>query len=276
MTGSESDEVLRHDITVALSRVAYFHNLAAGGPGICPICHGPAPGTGMCTTCAATQANLLGATCDHTFFLTYADGWHPDAWSQSAHTMRQYKAAHAPQQSVEDVHMLTFTATWIHDGCIRAAEQGRNWDVVTYVPSKRTGLHPVTGVALNIARIAAQDTAEGTPPRIQRVSIACGPVHAPRVAHVDRFTVPPVVRSAVEGKRVLLVDDTWTSGTSLQSAAAALKAAGAASVTGICVARWLSWRWEPDVPLLKNVTTAPYDPFHCFAGTHQCRLRADL
>ena len=72
---------------------------------------------------------------------------------------------------------------------------------------------------------------------------------------------------------MLLVDDTWTTGTSLQSAAAALKAAGAASVTGLCVGRWLSWRWEPDVPLLKHVTAAPYDPFRCIAGTHQCRLR---
>lgn len=276
MTERESDEVLRNDIAVALSRVAYFHNLAAQGPGVCPVCHGPTPGSGMCSTCLTTQANLQGATCDNTFFLAYADGWHPDAWSQSAHTMRQYKAVHAPQQCIDDVHMLTFTATWVHDPCIRAAEQHQEWDVATYVPSKRTGLHPVTGVALNIARIAAQDTDDDTPSRIKRVSIACGPVHAPRVANVDRFTVPDAVRPAIEGKRVLIVDDTWTSGTSIQSAAAALKAAGAASVTGLCVARWLSWRWEPDVPLLQNVTTAPYDPFHCFAGTDQCRLRPNL
>jgi hypothetical protein len=149
------------------------------------------------------------------------------------------------------------------------------------VPSKRPGLHPVTGIALNIARIAAQDTDHDTPSPIERVSIACGPEYARREdarrgADVDRFTVPPAVRPAVEGKRVLLVDDTWNSGTSIQSAAAALKAAGAASVTGLCVTRWLSWRWGPDVPLLQTVTTAPYDPFHCFAGTHQCRLRRDL
>ncbi|MGB8403103.1 MAG: phosphoribosyltransferase [Mycobacterium sp.] len=275
MTNPGSDEDLRKEITVALSRAAYFHNIAGPGPGICPVCRGPAPTTGLCSTCSTTQANLHGATCDHTFFLAYADGYNPDAWSQSAHTMRQYKAAPAPQQCVEDVHMLTLTETWLHDPCIRAAEGGGDWDVATYVPSKkRTGLHPVTGVALNVARIAADDPDDGCPRRIKRVSLACGPVDAARVANIDRFTVPDAVRPVVEGKRVLLVDDTWTTGTSLQSAAAALKSAGAASVTGLCVARWLSWRWEPDAVLLRDVTAAPYDPFRCLAGTHQCRLRS--
>lgn len=104
------------------------------------------------------------------------------------------------------------------------------------------------------------------------MSIACGPLDAPHVASIDRFAVPDAVRPTVAGKRVLLVDDTWTTGTSLQSVAAALKAAGAASVTGLCVARWLSWRWEPDVPLLRQVAAAPYDPSRCIVGAEQCQL----
>lgn len=123
-----------------------------------------------------------------------------------------------------------------------------------------------------MARIAA-DRADGGPRRIKRVSLAAGPLNAKRIANVDRFAVPDAARPVVDGKRVLLVDDTWTTGTSQQSAAA-LKAAGAASVTGLCVARWLSWRWESDTPLLRHVIAAPYDPFRCIAGTHQCRLRA--
>lgn len=273
MSDPRSGEDLRNEIVVALSRVAYFHNIAGPGPGICPVCRGPGPTAGMCTTCATTEMNLGGDTCDHTLFLAYADGYNPDAWSQSAHTMRSYKAERAPERCVEDVHMLTLASTWVHDNCIRAAESGGEWDVATYVPSRtpRTGRHPVTGIALNVARIAADEDREG-PRRIKRISLACGPVDVSRVAHVDRFAVPDAARSAVEGKRVLLVDDTWTTGTSLQSAAAALKSAGAASVTGLCVARWLSWRWEPDATLLRAVTIAPYDPFTCIAGTRQCRL----
>jgi len=263
------DGITAAEISVAMSRLSYFRNIVGCGPGICAVCCAPAPETGLCARCATTQESLHGATCDHTFFLSYIDGHHPEVWSQSAHTMRQYKADRAPQQCVDDAHMLTLTETWLHDPCIRAAESGGEWDVVTYVPSTtpRTGPHPVTGIAFNVARIAQDDPANGGPGRVARVSLACGPVKVRRIANVNRFTVPDDVRPAVEGKRVLLVDDTWTTGTSVQSAAAALKAAGAATVTGLCVARWLSWRWEPDVPLLKQATAAPYDPFRCIAGT---------
>lgn len=43
--------------------------------------------------------------------------------------------------------------------------------------------------------------------------------------------------------------------------------------TGVRVARWLGWDWESHVPLLERVTAPAYDPFACFAGTHQRRLR---
>jgi phosphoribosylpyrophosphate synthetase len=123
-----------------------------------------------------------------------------------------------------------------------------------------------------VSRIAADDPASGGPHEIKRVGLELGPVNASRVANANRFAVPDKWRPRVEGKRVLLVDDTWTTGTSLQSAAAVLKNAGAASVTGLCVARWLSWNWAPDASLLEKVTVEAFDPFNCFAGTHQCRL----
>jgi hypothetical protein len=55
-----------------------------------------------------------------------------------------------------------------------------------------------------------------------------------------------------------------------QSAAAALKLAGAVGVTGLCVARWLSWKWPPHVPLLEKITAQPYDPFRCIAFDRTC------
>lgn len=236
---------------------------------------GPAPESGICSVCISTRETLGGATCDHTFFLTYVDGYNPDGLSQSAHTMRQYKAVPPSKRCAEDLQWLTFTATWIHDPCMRAAELGDDWDVATFVPSRaqRIGAHPVAGIARNVARLAADDPARGGPYRIKRVVLDCGPVDVPRVPNAGRFAVPEAVRPAIEGKRVLLVDDTWASGTSVQSAAAALKAAGAASVTALCVARWLSWDRPSHVPLLERVTAAPYDPFLCIAGTHACRLR---
>ena len=49
----------------------------------------------------------------------------------------------------------------------------------------------------------------------------------------DEYTV----QADVAGKRVLLIDDQWTSGASLQSSAIALRRAGAARVAGLVIGR---------------------------------------
>lgn len=47
------------------------------------------------------------------------------------------------------------------------------------------------------------------------------------------------VQATVAGSRVLLIDDQWTSGASLQSSAIALKRAGATRVVGLVIGRRL-------------------------------------
>ena len=73
----------------------------------------------------------------------------------------------------------------------------------------------------------------------------------------------------VEGRHVLLLDDTWTTGSKLQSAAVALRQAGAAAVTGLCVARWCRWDW-PDHAALLDDLDVPYDPLLCPATDGTC------
>lgn len=51
------------------------------------------------------------------------------------------------------------------------------------------------------------------------------------------FAVDPLRAAAVAGRRLVLVDDVMTTGATLFTAAAALKAAGAAHVTGLVLAR---------------------------------------
>ncbi|WP_304862376.1 phosphoribosyltransferase family protein [Rhodoferax sp.] len=53
----------------------------------------------------------------------------------------------------------------------------------------------------------------------------------------DAFTVDPLLLNRTRGARLVLVDDVMTSGASLFSAARALRAAGAAHITGIVIAR---------------------------------------
>ena len=51
------------------------------------------------------------------------------------------------------------------------------------------------------------------------------------------FQIDPLRAASLAGKRVVLVDDVMTSGASLFSAASALRAAGAAHITGVVLAR---------------------------------------
>lgn len=52
---------------------------------------------------------------------------------------------------------------------------------------------------------------------------------------------------------MLVVDDTWVSGGKAQSAALALKAAGATAVTVLCVARWLRYDWPDHKRLIESL-----------------------
>jgi hypothetical protein len=55
----------------------------------------------------------------------------------------------------------------------------------------------------------------------------------------DGFLVPPTLRSAVRARHLLVLDDTYVSGARAQSAAAALRLAGAASVQIVAAGRVL-------------------------------------
>ena len=153
--------------------------------------------------------------------------------SQSAHLMRTYKRSRmATEQMRAQIVVLIAYAVQKHRRCMEGPIVGRQpMDGWTTVPSTRgrPGEHPI-----------AVATREGRFAPGPHVNLVPGPNHgAP--AHqlaVGRWVVdtPDVVR----GRHVLVVDDTWTSGANAQSAAAAIRAAGATHVTILTVARWLN------------------------------------
>ena len=59
-----------------------------------------------------------------------------------------------------------------------------------------------------------------------------------RAENVRRaFAVPPATRQTIEGKNIVLVDDVYTTGSTVKECTIALKEAGAASVYVLCLAR---------------------------------------
>jgi methyl coenzyme M reductase subunit C len=151
---------------------------------------------------------------------------------------------------------MMLVGSLLHGPCI--AQRLGWWSTVTFVPSAdRPGReHPAAELARQV-----------TPSHLNasRILLGIGPGFAAepsRVPRTDRFVVPPQYVSQIAGRHVLVVDDTWVSGDKAQSASLALKAAGAAAVTVICIGRWLRYDW-PDHRQLMETLHEPYNATMC-------------
>ena len=59
-----------------------------------------------------------------------------------------------------------------------------------------------------------------------------------RAKNVKRaFRVPPKLEQAIKGKRIILIDDVYTTGATVKECTKALRKGGAAEVYVLCVAR---------------------------------------
>jgi hypothetical protein len=95
--------------------------------------------------------------------------------------------------------------------------------------------------------------------RLPGCSLVLRPGRQGRDLDLDRFQV--LARPA--GASVLLLDDTWVSGASAQSAAAALKLAGARHVAVIVLGRHVNPDDAASAPLLAGLAAARYNPSAC-------------
>jgi ComF family protein len=93
--------------------------------------------------------------------------------------------------------------------------------------------------SLELARLLAPRHVEaGLLVRIRHTTAQSALDRKARIANVKgAFTVEPLRAHEVRGKRIAIVDDVMTSGASISAAASALRAAGAAHITGMVFAR---------------------------------------
>lgn len=238
----------------------FFRNCYAQQGATCAVCYAPT-GDNLCQECALHRREFGGDLADETLILTYVQGHRPDGMHQSAHVVFAYKQLPTPDAaSATTMKLLIKLATAIHGECAQE-RSGVAWQAATFVPSaKRPGKeHPVSAVAASVHQLHPQQ-----PQPADKFLITPGPgIDAtPRMVRADRFLIPEQSRPIVEGRHVLVVDDTWTSGSKIQSAAVALKRAGAVRVTALCVARWLSWKSDKQREFIRSLDR-PYDPLRC-------------
>ncbi|MFI9410042.1 hypothetical protein [Nocardia gamkensis] len=240
---------------------AFFHNtFPPGTVGICRVCRGPSE-DGTCQRCADHASLHPDDLADRTILLTYAIDNRDGSQHQSAHHMRAYKGysgtPRAPECST-DLQMMVSTTVEIHRPCFQAW-LGAEWDSFTFVPSRERPdkTHP-------LVELANQVQPRITPARrMEKFALVPGPGSDTKHRLTEnRFTVDPRWARHVEGKNVLIVDDTWTTGASAQGAAIAVKRAGAATATILCVDRWLRRDWNDHEKVINSLQDR-YDVLKC-------------
>lgn len=207
-----------------LDAMPYLHQAVPGLPEACSICRGAmkASSHSTYTTCFQCNSHPHGVV-DQLGFGIYAL-----SGQQSAADMFGYKAENRSLRAEGIVKALTYRA--IH--CALSLP-GRGFDCVVTVPSLsgRRGRHALDSI---------------TNAALQRIPDPPPLVHLLEGSHITdssrRRDVNPAHFHFLGSRQpgnVLLIDDTWTTGGHLTSAAMALREAGATGVTAVVLCRWL-------------------------------------
>lgn len=205
-----------------------------GGPGVCRHCRGPlplaptprSPGPATCPRCARTAGALTGWPGERQgravrvvpIAIAVSGGELAGAlWRYKAPASGEARSAGA----ADGLAALLGRFLRAHLGCLGAG--AGTPDAITHVPDARPGRH----LARLLAAAASGQAGPGEPSSL----LAAGT--SARRCHPHRFRCP----LDLAGASVVLVDDTWTTGATALSAAAALLRAGAGEVTVVVLGR---------------------------------------
>lgn len=228
-----------------------FTPVPAAGPGVCMVCRsGPGPGLAICRSCTEVMRQLSYPTPHVVPISLYT------LESRLWHVLRYYKDASGPGSELYALQVAAIIARFTarHLRCA-AALLGGDPAVVTSVPSTRPeprpGPHPLQTAISRVGSLASRYA-----PLLVR-----GPASVDhKLADDDAFAVP----RRLSGERVLVVDDTLTSGARLQSAVSALRLNGASAVASIVVGRVVDPGWNDNSRRIwERASETPFSFDHC-------------
>jgi predicted phosphoribosyltransferase len=140
-----------------------------------------------------------------------------------------------------------------HERCLAHAAGTNRFALVTTVPSgdqQRDDSHPLRAI---VSEIVAP-----TRNRHQRLLRRSDATAGPRAFDAEKFSAT----RPLHGEPVMLIDDTWTTGANAQSAAAALRNAGAGPVAAVVIGRHLNREWHENDRRIRGLTQ-PFDWTRC-------------
>lgn len=207
------------------------------GPGVCAVCCGASRGPfELCHSCRRVSRGLPG----HLRPVTPVSLTERGTALYSA--LKRYKGRPNLLSRRQQVRLADLLATFVelHARCV--ASDG--FDPVCVVPSRQIDIDdpdedPLTATIGMVPALASL--------LVPALSAGSGRI-ARNAPCADVYRCAP---DLVEGRRVLLVDDTYTTGAHMQSAASAIELAGAASVELLVLARYQNRAWPPARRLLE-------------------------
>ena len=216
------------------------------GPGVCPRCLNLTGAAGLCRACRANEQHLTAVAP-----ISYSVG---GEWLY--HLIVSYKRDADPSviDSVARLAMLCEDFVSHHERCVANASGVDRFDLVTTVPSG----DPLRDLHHPLRRIVG-DLATPTRARYERLLVRSDTPVIPRVFDPARYRST----RALDGESVLLIDDLWTSGASAESAAAALLASGAGTVSAVVIARHLNRGWHDNDLHLRSLARRGFHPGIC-------------
>jgi hypothetical protein len=234
---------------------AVYGNFMLGprpGPEVCETCFNFTDGYPRCYACAHGESWL-----DAVAPISYSV-----AHEQLHHALASYKrlSGEPARRLRVELAALLWRHLFEHERCVARAAGVAGFELVSTVPSsacERDDQHPLQHMAGTLVA--------PTRDRYERLLECSGNAVAPRQFHRDKFRA----RRSLEGEAVLLIDDTWTTGASAQSAATALKTAGAGAVAVVVIGRHLNREWHENDRRLRGLTR-PFDWTRC-AFCHPAR-----
>jgi hypothetical protein len=244
------------EVRLALIRAAggYLRNVIRRPKVTCRVCAAPADGFDHCWRCGHDRR--IAGLADVAAPLTYAIGN-----TQSGDLLQHYK--NDPVREVRQRHSvvikwLVFLGIALHERCITAAA-GLPVSLRVVIPSltSRPGQHPFVEIVRTMNAVSER-----------AVLVPAPAANCDRVTRADKFSLEPDIR--LDGQHVLVLDDTWTTGSNAQSAALTLRRAGAAAVSVMVVGRWLSPQFGINADFVEARLQRAYDPTICPVTGDRC------
>jgi hypothetical protein len=215
------------------------------GPGVCATCFNLTAGYDRCYACAYGRPVL-----DAVAPISYSV-----AREQLHHALASYKRLDGEVarrlRAVLAAILWRFLAE--HERCVAKAAGTNGFDLVTTVPSgdrDRDERHPL--------RWIVGELVGPTRARHERLLRRTKTELPPRIFDERKFEAI----HRLNNRAVLLIDDTWTTGASAQSAATALKAAGAGPIGAVVIGRHLNREWRQNDRRLGGLER-PFDWSRC-------------